>query len=297
MVIYVNEEYVNDVDAVISPYDHGFLYGLGVFETFRVYKGHFFLFYDHYERLQKSLSSLQIKWNMEKDKVIQILQELLRRNGLQDAYIRLNVSAGVGEIGLQTEPYTSPSVIIFVKPLPLSDTITEKSGVFLQLPRSTPEGLYRFKSHHYLNNILGKREVGGDPMKEGIFLTTDGYVAEGVVSNIFFVHQGVLHTPTVETGILNGITRQFILQLASNLGIETKEGFYTKEQLLESDEVFVTNSIQEIVPLHSIDTVPLLNKRIITMQLINAYHANRFTLWSKYELQKEMHSSGNPTQY
>lgn len=285
MLIYVNGNYVKDTEAVISPYDHGYLYGVGVFETLRVYAGHCFLFDDHYERLQAALSSLYIQWNMEKETILQILHELLRRNDLQDAYIRLNVSAGIGEVGLQTEPYTSPSVIIFVKPLPVSNTITKKTGVILQLSRNTPEGTLRLKSHHYLNSILGKREVGDDSKKEGLFLTKEGYVAEGVVSNIFFVKRGVLYTPAVETGILNGITRQFIIEIARSLNMQVIEGFFTKEELFESDEVFVTNSIQEIVPLHTIDTVSFSNNPI-TLELIHVYRKCRYVLRSKHELIK-----------
>ncbi|WP_379971471.1 aminodeoxychorismate lyase [Ectobacillus sp. sgz5001026] len=285
MLIYVNGNYVKDTEAVISPYDHGYLYGVGVFETLRVYAGHCFLFDDHFERLQFSLSTLSIQWNMEKETILNILHELLRRNDLQDAYIRLNVSAGIGEVGLQTEPYTSPSVIIFVKPLPVSNTITKKTGVILQLSRNTPEGYLRLKSHHYLNSILGKREVGDDPMKEGLFLTKEGYVAEGVVSNIFFVKCGVLYTPAVETGILNGITRNFIIEIAKSIHMQVIEGFFTKEELFESDEVFVTNSIQEIVPMHTIDTVSFTNNPI-TLELIRVYRKFRNVLRSKHELIK-----------
>ncbi|WP_416829606.1 aminodeoxychorismate lyase [Ectobacillus polymachus] len=285
MLIYVNGDYVKDSEAVISPYDHGYLYGVGVFETFRVYGGHFFLFDDHYERLQAALFSLCIQWDMDKETILTILKELLNRNHLQDAYIRLNVSAGVGEIGLQTEPYTAPSVVIFIKPLPVSNAIVKKTGVILTLPRNTAEGPFRLKSHHYLNNILGKREIGSDPLKEGIFLTKEGYIAEGVVSNIFFVKNQALYTPTVETGILNGITRQFIIELARKLHIDVEEGFFSKEELLDSDEVFVTNSIQEIVPIHAIGSVSF-SANPLTMKLIHAYRLYRFALRSKHELTK-----------
>jgi 4-amino-4-deoxychorismate lyase len=287
MLIYVNGAYVEEKEAVISPYDHGFLYGLGVFETFRIYNNHPFLFDDHYERLLTALSFLQIEWRMTKEEILYILQELLQRNGIQDAYIRLNVSAGAGAVGLQTEPYTAPSVIIFIKQLPVSDSIPEKEGVILQTIRNTPEGPFRLKSHHYLNNILGKREVGNDPAKEGIFLTKEGYVAEGVVSNIFFVKKGVLYTPTVETGILNGVTREFVLHLAQSAGIETHIGLFTEKELVQSDEVFVTNSIQEIVPVHSIGSAFFSGKNgAVTSKLIQAYRAYRHILWNKNEIIK-----------
>ena len=128
----------------------------------------------------------------------------------------------------------------------------EKEGVILKQVRNTPEGALRLKSHHYLNNILGKREIGNVVNKEGIFLTEAGYVAEGLF-RISFVKGEILYTPSLETGILNGITRAFIIKFAEELGIEVKEGFFTKDELLSADEVFVTNSIQEIVPLNCIE--------------------------------------------
>jgi 4-amino-4-deoxychorismate lyase len=280
MLIYVNGSYVEEADARISPYDHGFLYGLGVFETFRVYNGHPFLFHDHYERLVAALAFLNIEWNMDKAVVLGILQELLQKNGIKDAYIRLNVSAGNGEVGLQVTPYTKPSVIMFMKPLPLSNIIVEKEGVMLRIPRNTPEGPWRLKSHHYMNNILGKREVGADVNKEGLFFTKEGWLAEGVVSNIFFSKDNTLYTPSIETGILNGITRNFVICLAKSLGYEVEEGLYTEENLLSSTEVFVTNSIQEIVPIHKISSVLFPGKEgKITNELSHAYRQHRNTLW------------------
>ena len=170
MLIYVNGAYVEASEAKISPYDHGYLYGLGVFETFRIYNGHPFLLDDHYERLMDALDILQIKWTMTEDEVMLILKNLLVKNGLKHAYVRLNVSAGIDEIGLQTEVYEEPSVIVFIKPLASPGNVVEKEGVILKQVRNTPEGAFRLKSHHYLNNILGKREIGNVVNKEGIFL-------------------------------------------------------------------------------------------------------------------------------
>ncbi|MGG0277616.1 aminodeoxychorismate lyase [Bacillus rhizoplanae] len=285
MLIYVNGSFVEASEAKISPYDHGYLYGLGVFETFRIYNGHPFLLDDHYERLMTALSSLHIAWEMTKDDVKSILKELMVRNHLQNAYVRLNVSAGVGEIGLQTEIYEEPSIIVFIKPLQAPGDVIEKEGVVLRQTRNTPEGEFRLKSHHYLNNILGKREIGNATTKEGIFLTKEGYVAEGIVSNIFFVKNGILHTPSLQTGILNGITRAFILVAAEMLGLEVREGLFLKEELFAADEVFVTNSIQEIVPLCCIGEVYFPGKEgFVTNQLIRVYETCREKLWSRNEL-------------
>ncbi|MEY8351119.1 aminodeoxychorismate lyase [Bacillus cereus] len=285
MLIYVNGTYVEASEAKISPYDHGYLYGLGVFETFRIYNGHPFLLDDHYERLTDALSVLQIEWKMTKDDVLRILQELLVRNGLDHAYVRFNVSAGIGEIGLQTELYEEPSVIVFIKPLSVPGEVLEKEGVILKQKRNTPEGAFRLKSHHYLNNILGKREIGNVVNKEGIFFTEAGHVAEGIVSNLFFVKKGVLYTPSLETGILNGITRAFIIRIAEVLGVHVEECLFTQKELLSADEVFVTNSIQEIVPLNQIGEVNFPGKEgEATKAFMGVYEMHRESLWSRNEL-------------
>ena len=130
MLIYVNGQYVKASEARISPYDHGYLYGLGVFETFRIYNGHPFLLDDHYDRLIDALDTLQIKWTMTKDEVLLILKNLLIKNKLENAYVRFNVSAGIDEIGLQTEMYEEPSVIVFIKPLAAPGEVAEKKGLF-----------------------------------------------------------------------------------------------------------------------------------------------------------------------
>ncbi|MEH6890939.1 aminodeoxychorismate lyase [Bacillus sp. JJ864] len=287
MLIYVNGAFVDASEAKISPYDHGYLYGLGVFETFRIYNGHPFLLDDHYERLMTALSSLHIAWKMTKEDVKSILKELMVRNHLQNAYVRFNVSAGSGEIGLQTDMYEEPSVIVFIKPLPAPSEVIEKEGVILKQTRNTPEGEFRLKSHHYLNNILGKREIGNTTSKEGIFLTKEGYVAEGIVSNLFFVNNDILYTPSLQTGILNGITRAFIIAAAETLGLKVREGLFLQEELLTADEVFITNSIQEIVPIWCIGETHFPGKEgLVTTKLSRVYETYREKLWSRNELLK-----------
>ena len=209
MFIYVNGQIVTKEDARISPFDHGFMYGLGLFETFRVYDGHPFLLDDHLTRLHDGLNMLNISFFITRDEVMHILSRLLEANGYRDAYVRLNISAGVGDVGLQVDKYTAPTVIMYMKPVPTF--AEEKVCQTLRIRRNTPEGYIRLKSHHYLNNILGKWEIGKDAHVEGIFLTQDGFVAEGIVSNIFWAKDGVVYTPSVQTGILNGVTRMFVI--------------------------------------------------------------------------------------
>ena len=252
MFTYVNGQVMPNNEVRISPFDHGFLYGVGVFETFRTYNGTPFLLDEHLKRLNRSLQELQINLSITSDEVQDILKKLEKANGWNNAYVRFNVSAGEGEIGLQTAPYQHPNIIVFQKQLAAAGPIAEKRGTWLQTRRNRPEGESRLKSHHYLNNIFGKREAGSDPSIEGLFLTEDGFVAEGVVSNIFWAKERTLYTPALQTGILNGVTRQFVMDLAKESGLHVKEGMYTPDEAESADEVFVTNSIQEIVPLQAL---------------------------------------------
>lgn len=241
-------------EATVSAFDHGFMYGIGLFETFRVYNGVPFLIDRHLRRLRDSCATLQIQWEDSDERVSEDIERLLALNGLKDAYIRLTVSAGDAPLGLPEQPtYTRPRVLIYMKSLPAYVPFvdrTPKSLQVLELRRNTPETHRRFKSLHYMNNVLGKRECASYPWAtraEGLFLTEAGMLAEGVVSNVFFVRGGVLCTPSLDCGILPGITRDVVLALAKAGGINVSEGFYPLEQLLEAEEVFVTNSIQELV--------------------------------------------------
>lgn len=283
MYVYLNGEVIRKEEAVISPFDHGFLYGMGLFETFRVYNGHPFLLDDHLERLNHSLKLLNIEAQYSREQILTALRQLLKKNNLANGYIRLNVSAGIGEIGLQTKPYEEPNLIIFSKPLTAMNK--EKKAVILNLKRNTPEGQERLKSHHYLNNILAKREIGDAIDSEGIFLTEEGFLAEGVVSNLFWIKGNVLFTPAIETGILNGITRQFVMKLASKQGMTIKEGFFPIESAKEAEEVFVTNSVQEIVPIASFNgkSKPGISGEKVN-ELQRQYKYVCESLWSRLEL-------------
>lgn len=286
MYMYWNGEIVSADEIKISPFDHGYLYGMGVFETFRVYERHPFLFDDHYERLKQGLQQLNITNQMEKDALLQGLYRLLDANQIKDAYVRLNISAGVGDVGLRTEPYDQPTVLMYMRPLPKDMTYPEKDGQILRLRRNTPEGSFRLKSHHYLNNMMAKREIGSKLNVEGIFLTETGVLAEGIVSNLFWIRDGIVYTPSVDTGILNGITRQFLLEMCQKLSIIVKEGHFSKQEMKLADEAFITNSIQEIVSLKSIDGRVLPEDKPLTSMLQAYYYQNRTTLWTRQQFQK-----------
>ncbi|RKN65775.1 aminodeoxychorismate lyase [Paenibacillus ginsengarvi] len=257
MKIAVNGSVCDEREAVISVYDHGFLYGLGLFETFRTYGGRPFLLERHLRRLAAGCEALGFRYAPSEDAAEALIASLLEVNGLPDAYIRLSVSAGVEALGLPAGDYDKPCEIVYVKPLPPRDETTYEKGKPVQrlkLPRNSPEGEYRFKSFHYMNNIMAKREMlgyGWAAGAEGLFLDRFGHVAEGIVSNVFWIKDGVLHTPSLETGILPGITREFVIETAMCAGLEVREGLYPWSMLLDADEAFLTGSVQEIVPVCS----------------------------------------------
>ncbi|MCG1023926.1 aminodeoxychorismate lyase [Sutcliffiella horikoshii] len=252
MIVYKDGNWQPIEQTSVSVMDHGFLYGVGLFETFRTYNGVPFLFHDHLSRLRKGLESVYIDWQESNEHLEELVTEALKKNELTDGVIRLNVTAGISNWGLPVDTYDAPSLLLFTRPVPQMAT-KSKDAVFLELRRNTPEGETRLKSHHYLNNLLGKRELGARTDVEGIFLTGEGYVAEGLVSNIFWIKGDTLYTPSISTGILNGVTRKFILHLSGLIGLDVNEGMFTPEELLQGDEVFITNSTQEIIPVAQLD--------------------------------------------
>ncbi|WP_103110467.1 aminodeoxychorismate lyase [Brevibacillus reuszeri] len=254
MHVYVNGTICPAQEATVSVLDHGFLYGIGLFETLRVYDRKLFLWNEHYARLSSGLLALQIRPAWSKDELEQVILRTVDANDLRDAYVRLSVTAGAEGVGLVTDGYEQPSLFVFAKPVAaLADPPQSKKLQTLSLARQTAEGLTRFKSHNYLNNALAKQEIGAKPDVEGLFLTHDGYLAEGIVSNLFWIKDGILFTPSVDTGILDGVTRQHVMMLAKQLSIPIVEGRFQREELLQADEIFVTNSVQEIVPASEID--------------------------------------------
>jgi 4-amino-4-deoxychorismate lyase len=253
--IGVNGHIVDDKEAVVSVYDHGFMYGMGVFETFRTYGGRPFLFTEHLRRLAEGCRQLGIDYEPDETSLRTMLDALLTANGLRDAYVRLTVTAGSAALGLPAGAYMHPTTVMYVKELPKFDASLYERGKALQLlklRRSSPEGPFRLKSLHYMNNILAKREMSRYPWAheaEGLFLDARGFVAEGIVSNLFFISGGEICTPSPETGLLEGITRNWVIGALRAKDRNVREGLYTWDDLLKADEIFITNSIQEIVPV------------------------------------------------
>ncbi|MBO0602866.1 aminodeoxychorismate lyase [Sporosarcina sp. E16_3] len=253
MWCWMNGEFLRAEELKISPFDHGFLYGAGFFETFRTYGGNVLLYDKHMERLHAALTEYRITMPYDETEILAAVRKLDDLNGGQDGYFRLNVSAGVHDIGLAPSSYASPNVILFRKELAPAVRGTEKRAVWLETTRNKPESTVRHKSHNFLNNVRGRLELPSLKELEGLFVTAENFVAEGVTSNIFWVKNGVLFTPAVETGILPGTTRAFIIECARVAGITVNEGFYGKEHVEGADELFVTNAVQELVPLSMVE--------------------------------------------
>lgn len=284
MKVELNGSVMDASEAVISVYDHGFLYGIGLFETFRTYEGKPYLLDRHMKRLCSGCDQLGIQYTPNMEELPSSVNELLEANELKDGYIRLTVSAGEAELGLPTGDYEQPNVLMLVKALPpVNDAVHMRGRELrvLQTRRNTPEGEVRFKSLHYMNNIIAKRELlasGAAPGAEGLMLSREGWLAEGIVSNLFFAKDNVVYTPELATGILPGITRERVLELAGSAGYETEEGLYSLEKLQTADEIWLTNSIQELVPVTLLSEAGGVSRVIgngqagsITKQLLTLY--------------------------
>ncbi len=258
MKCWMNGAYIEANEIKISPFDHGFLYGVGFFETFRTYQGQVFLFNEHMARLRTALKEYRITFEYADEIIHSVVRKLDELAGSEDGYFRLNVSAGVHGIGLAPSEYQSPNVILFRKDLIATARGTEKTGVWLETPRNGAESLIRHKSQGYLNNVRGRLELTSLRETEGLFLTADGFVAEGITSNVFWVKGDTLYTPSLDTGIVPGTTRKFVMGIAQTAGLNICEVMQRRGNVESAEEVFVTNAVQEIVPLSSIgdNTLP-----------------------------------------
>lgn len=261
MWIYLNDRFVDSKEAVISVFDHGFLYGDGIYETLRAYAGRIFMLRQHLARLHRSAGLIGLELPFSEQDWPALLQEAITRNGLRDAYLRITVSRGEGDIGLDPRLCPRPTVVIVAKPFqPHPPDLFEK-GVTLslvQVRRNHPAALSpHIKSLNFLNNILAKQEAMRNGAFDGLMLNVDGYVAECTTSNLFFVRDGTICTPSLDCGILDGITREVVLLLAREAGIPIAEGQYRADTLLQADECFVTNTSMEIMPVRAIDQTVL----------------------------------------
>jgi len=259
--IYLNDAFVQRDKAVVSVFDHGFLYGDGVYETLRAYSGRIFMLSQHLARLQRSGNLIGLDIPIPEKDWPALLNEAIRRNGLTDAYLRITVSRGEGAIGLDPSLCRRPTVVIMAMPFQPYPSNLFREGVKLTLAhvrRNLATALSpQIKSLNFLNNILAKQEALQVGAFDALMLNVEGHLTECTTSNLFFVRTGRLCTPSVACGILDGITREVVLLLAREQGIPAEEGVYEVEALRQAEECFLTNTSMEIMPACQINDLPV----------------------------------------
>lgn len=256
--IYLNGKFVERSEATISVFDHGLLYGDGVFEGIRSYGGVVFKLKEHIDRLYKSAESIRLKIPLSKQQMISAVLDSLRTNQLKDAYIRLIVTRGEGDLGLDPRKCKKGgNIIIIADKIVLYPKAFYKNGLEIicaKTRRNLPQALDpRIKSLNYLNNILAKIEAIDAGVMEAIMLTYDGFVAECTGDNIFIIDNDMLITPPVDIGALEGITRDTVINIAEKNKIRFKEKKLTLLDIYGADECFLTGTAAEIVPVVKID--------------------------------------------
>ncbi|WP_019415099.1 branched-chain-amino-acid transaminase [Paenisporosarcina sp. TG20] len=255
--IFLGEKFVKKEDAVVSVYDHGFLYGDGVFEGIRVYSGNVFRLEEHLKRLYESAQSIMLNIPYTKEEMVQIIVETIRKNELDSAYIRVVVSRGKGSLGLDPSSCFQPRVIVIAEKLALFAQELYRTGLRIgsvATRRSRPDVLSpQVKSLNYLNNILVKIEANQAGVDEALMLNDQGYVTEGSADNIFIIKNGTIITPPVYLGALEGITRNAIMDLAKKNGYEVKESPFTRHDVYVADEVFLTGTAVEVIAVIEVD--------------------------------------------
>jgi len=256
--IYINGKHYNKDDAKISVYDHGLLYGDGVFEGMRIYGGKVFRLKEHLDRLWHSAQAICLTIPISKDEMTKAVNDTVKLNKLDDGYVRLVVTRGAGTLGLDPNKCSDPQVIIIADTITLYPDEFYENGleiVSVSTIRNHPAALSpRIKSLNYLNNILAKIEGLQAGCVEALMLNHNGEVAECTGDNIFIVTRGNLLTPPNEAGILEGITRQVAIDLAAAAGINVRETPLTKHDIYTADECFLTGSAAEVVPVVKVDS-------------------------------------------
>jgi branched-chain amino acid aminotransferase len=258
LLVYVDGNFYPRSEAKVSVYDHGLLYGDGVFEGIRAYDGVVFKLSEHIDRLYKSAHTTMLQIPLTKDEMTKAVLETLRKNNLQTAYIRLIVTRGVGDLGLDPRKCSKPSIIIITEPvIELHSGEAKRKGVTAMISWVKRDPVdatsHEIKSLNYLNSIMAKIEANTTGVDEAICLDKAGFVCEGVAENIFMVNEGLISTPPVSSGALPGITRQAIMKLAERLGYKVTERNITPNELFNADEIFFTGTAAEVTPVREIN--------------------------------------------
>ena len=278
MKIYMNDKLVDQAEAKVSVFDHGLLYGDGIFEGIRLYDGCVFKLDEHLERLEYSAKAIMLELSWTRQEISDAVCETCRANGLKNGYIRLVVTRGVGSLGLSIKNCDKPQLIIIADTIQLYPQEFYDNGLkIITVPtrRCNPAALPpAVKSLNYLNNILAKIEAQHLGYHEAIMLNDQGYIAECTGDNVFIVHKGELITPAASSGALKGITRDTALAIADELGIPWREANMTRYDVWVADEVFLTGTAAEIVPIVEIDARVIGNGKPgpITAKFLESFH-------------------------
>jgi len=276
--VFINDSFVSLARAKVSVFDRGFLYGDGLFETMRAYSGKVFRLEDHLDRLFHSARGIELSFDYTREELKNIIGKIIEINSLSEAYIRLTVSRGVSEPGLISKSRPSATLVIVArnfKPPSPSEYETGWRAIVVETRQNQSSPLSRLKSLNFLNNILARREAEAKGVDEGILLNTQGEVTEAATSNIFGVNKDAIITPLEESGLLPGITRGVVLELAPNLGLKAYKRRVNLSHLMRAEEAFLTNSLIEIMPLVEIDGRRIGNGKpgSITEKIHRAYRA------------------------
>ena len=258
MKIYIDGEFYDKENAKISVFDHGLLYGDGVFEGIRFYNGRVFRLDEHIDRLFDSARAIALNIGLEKSAVIEATLETIRQNNLQDGYIRLVVTRGVGDLGLNPMLCPKASMFIIASKITLYSAEKYENGldVVTCSTRRIPHGALSpmVKSLNYLNNVMAKIEAQNAGAGEGLMLNEQGFVSECTGDNIFIIKNGVISTPPIAAGALAGVTRAVVFELAAEFGIPIREPMMTRYDIFTADECFLTGTAAEVIPAVKLDT-------------------------------------------
>lgn len=257
MKVYLNNQLVDQEDAKISVFDHGLLYGDGIFEGIRVYQGCVFLLDEHLERFEYSAKAILLDMPWSRQEIADAVCETCRANNLSNGYVRLVVTRGVGHLGLTPDGCGPPSIIIIADNIQLyPEELYEKGLKIISVPtrRINASALPpAVKSLNYLNNILAKIEAKKVGFQEALMLNDKGEIAECTGDNVFVLSKGVLYTPPLDAGSLRGITRAAVIDIAADLGIPCREQALTRYDLWTAEECFLTGTAAEVIPCVEVD--------------------------------------------
>lgn len=258
LIIYIDGQFLPEADAKVSVFDHGLLYGDGIFEGIRFYNGRVFKFDEHLARLWDSARAICLNIPLTVAEMEEATLETIRRNNLRDGYIRLVVTRGKGNLGLSPDRCPKASVIIIASTIqlyPAEKYATGMEMVTCGTRRCSPAALSpAVKSLNYLNNIMAKIEANHAGADEGLMLNEEGYVAECTGDNIFVVKNGEITTPPIYAGALRGITRQVVFDVCAEIGVPIKEANLTRYDVYTADECFLTGTAAEVIAAIKLDT-------------------------------------------